>query len=53
MRLKGDDKVIALAILRHLEVTTEERTAYLSESRARRLAEGSEPEVSEPRRHRK
>ena len=44
MRLVGDDKVIALAILRHLEVTTEERTAYLSESRARRLAEGSETE---------
>ena len=45
MRLTGDDRVIALAILRHLEVTTDERMAYLSESRARRLAEGSEVEI--------
>ena len=35
------DSVIALTILRHSEATMEERTSYLKESRARRIAAGS------------
>jgi DNA gyrase subunit A len=34
IRLEGDDKVISMAILHHIEATTDERAAYLKMSRA-------------------
>jgi DNA gyrase subunit A len=51
IRLLGDDEVISLSVLRHAEVSTEERDAYLRWSAAQRRAasdqEGGEEELGE------
>jgi len=43
--LDGDDKVISLSILRHLEVTADERVAYLKRASAIRRGTGAEVEA--------
>jgi DNA gyrase subunit A len=43
IRLLGDDAVIALAVLRHVEATPEERVAFLRHAAQRRREEGAEP----------
>ncbi|MAN47184.1 MAG: DNA gyrase subunit A [Hyphomonas sp.] len=48
IRLGGDDEVISMGILRHIEVTSEEARAYLKHASAmRRAATGEEEEVSD------
>lgn len=47
MKLKGDDKVISMSILRHVKFDTEERDAYLKVQSARRRAAGAEGEAGE------
>jgi len=42
VRLAGDDRVISMSVLRHVEVSTEQRVAYLKYAAARRRAEGEE-----------
>ncbi|NJK42673.1 MAG: hypothetical protein HC937_03110 [Aquincola sp.] len=42
IRLEGDDYVISMAILRHVEATTEERYAYLKQAAAMRRADNAE-----------
>ncbi len=44
IRLEEGDKVISMAILNHLEVTAEERSAYLKQAAAARRAEGEDSE---------
>lgn len=46
--LKADDKIIAMSILRHIEATTEERTAYLK-LRRNDDVDNSSAELSEER----
>ncbi len=48
IRLEGDDKLIAMSILRHVDVTPAEARAYLKQASAMRRAvsgEGEEPET--------
>jgi DNA gyrase subunit A len=45
IRLLGDDKVISMSILRHIEVETAERDAYLKLASERRRASGAEPDA--------
>ncbi len=45
IRLDGDDRVISMAVIRHMDVTAEERLAYLKMSRA---VAGEEAEVESP-----
>ena len=46
IKLAGSDRVISMAILRHLEASPEERTAFLKRSAAdRRAVDGTEEEV--------
>jgi DNA gyrase subunit A len=47
IRLAEDDEVISLSVLRHTEVTTEERLAYLKLAAARRRASAEVEEASE------
>ena len=51
IRLATGDAVISMSVLRHVEVSTEERAAYMKISAARRRAEGDEgmavPETEE------
>ena len=48
IRLGGDDTVISMGILRHMEVSSEEARAYLKHAAAmRRAATGEEEEISE------
>ncbi len=47
IRLAEDDAVISMSILRHAEVTVEERDAYLRYANARRRAEHAEEEEAE------
>ena len=47
IRLEGDDEVIAMAVLRHGELTIEERDAYLRYAATRRRAETGEDETGE------
>jgi DNA gyrase subunit A len=42
IRLEKDDEVISMAILRHVEATPGERTAYMKQSLAMRRAQGAE-----------
>jgi DNA gyrase subunit A len=42
IRLEGDDKIISLAILRHMEATPAERAAYLKQANAMRRAAAGE-----------
>jgi DNA gyrase subunit A len=42
IRLLGDDRVISLAVLRHVEATPEEREAYLRAAAQKRRAAGEE-----------
>jgi DNA gyrase subunit A len=42
IRLLGDDRVISLAVLRHVEATAGERVAYLKEAAQRRRQAGEE-----------
>lgn len=42
IRLEGDDRVISLAILRHMDATPAERAAYLKQSNAMRRAAAGE-----------
>jgi DNA gyrase subunit A len=42
IRLEKDDEVISMAILRHVEATPGERTAYIKQSLAMRRAQGAE-----------
>jgi DNA gyrase subunit A len=44
IRLAGGDKVVSMSVLRHVEVSTEERAAYLKQSAARRRGDGEEDE---------
>ena len=44
IRLEEGDEVISMAILNHIDVTAEERTAYLKQAAAARRAEGAEAE---------
>ncbi|HUN49989.1 MAG TPA: DNA gyrase subunit A, partial [Candidatus Sulfotelmatobacter sp.] len=49
MKLAGDDEVISMAVIRHVEATAEERRAYLKYAAAqRRLVVGDEPEAEAP-----
>jgi len=49
IRLAEGDAVISLSVLRHIDVTTEERAAYLKVARTRRGAEeDTEPTTTEP-----
>src|SRR5208282_122392 len=43
IRLDGDDSVISLAILRHMDATPAERAAYLKQANAMRRAAADEP----------
>ena len=46
MKLEGDDRIISMAVLRHVDATAEERTAYLKRAAAqRRSIDGVEEEV--------
>ena len=45
IRLDGDDRVISMAVIRHMDVTAEERLAYLKMSRA---VAGEDAEVESP-----
>jgi DNA gyrase subunit A len=48
IRLDGDDTVISMAILRHVDATPAERTAYVKQANAiRRAATGEVPPVDE------
>jgi DNA gyrase subunit A len=47
IKLLGEDRVISLSILKHVEVSPEIRYAYLSESAKRRSAPGEEIETVE------
>ena len=47
IRLSEGDRVISLAILSHAEATTEERYAYLAESRARRIAANGDAAIED------
>jgi DNA gyrase subunit A len=42
IRLTGDDQVISMSILRHVDLDVEERDAYVRYANARRRAEGEE-----------
>jgi len=42
IRLQGDDRVISLAVLRHVETSAEEREAYLKAAGQKRRAAGEE-----------
>jgi len=44
LRLAGGDEVVSMSVLRHVEVSTEERAAYLKLSAARRRGNGDEDE---------
>jgi len=44
LRLAGGDEVVSMSVLRHVEVSTEERAAYLKQSAARRRGNGDEDE---------
>jgi len=44
LRLAGGDEVVSMSVLRHVEVSTEERAAYLKLSAARRRSNGDEDE---------
>lgn len=46
IRLGSDDEVISMAVVRHFDATSEERTAYLKHSNAMRRALGDEVEDS-------
>ena len=48
IRLLGDDVVIALAVLRHVEATPEERAAFLKAKRAATGEEAEAPSDEEP-----
>jgi DNA gyrase subunit A len=47
VRLKGDDTVVSMVILRHMDLTPEVREAYLAEASKRRKLMGQEGEVAE------
>jgi DNA gyrase subunit A len=47
IRLDEGDEVISMAILNHLEVTAEERSAYLKQAAAARRAENGEADAEE------
>jgi DNA gyrase subunit A len=47
VRLKGDDTVVSMVILRHMDATPEIREAYLAEASRRRKAAGQEGEAAE------
>jgi DNA gyrase subunit A len=46
IRLLGEDAVISLTVLRHVDASIEERAAYLKLANARRRGNGDEEEVS-------
>ena len=46
IRLLGDDKVISMSILNHIEIDIAERDAYLSLATKRRRQSGEEPEAA-------
>jgi DNA gyrase subunit A len=49
VRLEGDDRVISMAILRHVEAAPAERAAYVKQANAiRRAATGERPASDEP-----
>ncbi len=49
IKLEGDDSVISMAILRHVEASPAERTAYVKQASAiRRAATGERPAADEP-----
>ncbi|HEY7645241.1 MAG TPA: DNA gyrase subunit A [Hyphomicrobiales bacterium] len=49
IKLDGDDRLISMAILRHVEATPAERTAYVKQANAiRRAATGERPLADEP-----
>ena len=50
LRLAAGDEVVSLSVLRHVEVSTEERAAYLRAAAARRRAAGEDdaPEAAPP-----
>jgi DNA gyrase subunit A len=45
IRLSSGDEVVSMSVLRHVEVSTEERAAYLKLAGARRRGNGDEEEV--------
>ncbi len=47
IRLESDDKVISMAIIRHIEASSEERVAYLKLANAVRRGEESEADTDE------
>jgi DNA gyrase subunit A len=47
VRLKGDDTVVSMVILRHSDLTPEVREAYLAEASKRRKLTGQEGEATE------
>ncbi len=48
IRLADGDEVISLSVLRHVEVTNEEREAYLKHANAKRRGNGNGDEDAEP-----
>jgi len=48
IRLLGEDRVISLAVLRHVEATPEERAAYLKAAAQKRRAAGDEAAEAAP-----
>ncbi len=48
IKLLGDDKVISMSILNHIEIETAERDAYLKLASERRRAAGAEPDAESP-----
>jgi DNA gyrase subunit A len=48
IRLESDDRIISMAILRHVEATAEERAAYLKQAAALRRAASAEAESEAP-----
>jgi DNA gyrase subunit A len=47
IRLAGGDEVVSMSVLRHVEVSTEERAAYLRLAAARRRGNGGDEDQSE------
>jgi DNA gyrase subunit A len=47
IRLTGDDEIVSMTLLDHVELETDVRDAYLRMSKARRRADGDEQETAE------
>jgi DNA gyrase subunit A len=47
IRLAGDDEIVSMTLLDHVELETDVRDAYLRMSKARRRADGDEQETAE------